>query len=656
MIKRGRSNFAVMKREELATWVTSEYALFTTFGHIIASELGHFHKGNPAFQVLHDGVTIAHKKYVGCAVSFVLPYTVGSELMLKNVIIATGFKRSSHSASDQRVQIKNAVSTVLGLGLEECMVSSMQDCAALDVLQEKDVTLFAPDKCNLHQMSKIGAWAVGDLTRRDGDLDYNPFPEAQKVLKQVLEIGKEFTYGHRWSKLLNILQQHGSRWKTKPLNAAEGKTRITIRGDSLLSVLKVHKGIKAYLSSEIALAKFKSEEGRLKALRMSDEDWRVACDLEAILYSCRYFTSFSQYEINYTGAYGVLLKDLAVKTFETSSSLLRVDLDSIMISEAKHIPRNKTAFKDMTEIGQRAWERAYTEAQKRCSKQALTEREKIAIILDLRTKNSPVLDDQMKMDCYKTLEEVYLKYRMVLYGQVDTNPDTLSTCSDGNVDAAGWENVLSMESQSKDAFSNRETSRREYQQVIKNWLKLKVNWRQYDTQNLLPKDSETFDCFDLLVIDIGPLYAELLHDKYRTNFGLLPRIALTTIATKLSESFCERHNSAAKLIVPNGSCWLSDTEIEMLSCLRMNRGFMEFMKENYGEMAKADLKKNLSKLKTASVSTTSKPNETRYLSDVFASVDESLMSSPSNSWFFYGIGLVLFILDVRLYLKVKIRT
>mmetsp|Transcript_28644 Transcript_28644/g.35169 ORF Transcript_28644/g.35169 Transcript_28644/m.35169 type:complete len:159 (+) Transcript_28644:1132-1608(+) len=158
------------------------------------------------------------------------------------------------------------------------------------------------------------------------------------------------------------------------------------------------------------------------------------------------------------------------------------------------------------------------------------------------------------------------------------------------------------------------------------------------------------------MIDIGPLYAELLHDKYRTNFGLLPRIALTTIATKLNESFCERHYSTAKLIVPNGSCWLSDTEIEMLSCLRMNRGFMEFMKENYGEMAKADLKRKVSKLKTASVSTTSKPNETRYLSDVFASVDESLMSSPSNSWFFYGIGLVLFILDVRLYLKVKIRT
>jgi hypothetical protein len=53
-----------------------------------------------------------------------------------------------------------------------------------------------------------------------------------------------------------------------------------------------------------------------------------------------------------------------------------------------------------------------------------------------------------------------------------------------------------------------------------------------------------------------------------------------------AESYCERILSCANNVVTTGNTLLSDEEVEMIVILRMNREFMEFMREHYGEEAK----------------------------------------------------------------------
>ena len=44
--------------------------------------------------------------------------------------------------------------------------------------------------------------------------------------------------------------------------------------------------------------------------------------------------------------------------------------------------------------------------------------------------------------------------------------------------------------------------------------------------------------------------------------------------------------SAANLVVNDGNTLLSDRHVEMLTILRMNRAFMEFMRANYNSVAR----------------------------------------------------------------------
>jgi hypothetical protein len=56
-----------------------------------------------------------------------------------------------------------------------------------------------------------------------------------------------------------------------------------------------------------------------------------------------------------------------------------------------------------------------------------------------------------------------------------------------------------------------------------------------------------------------------------------------SIGGSLASSFCQRINSCAKLVLTDGNSLLSPDEINMLVTLRMNRKFMQFMRENHAK-------------------------------------------------------------------------
>ena len=64
--------------------------------------------------------------------------------------------------------------------------------------------------------------------------------------------------------------------------------------------------------------------------------------------------------------------------------------------------------------------------------------------------------------------------------------------------------------------------------------------------------------------------------------GLVPLMASCSkgqIGALNAESFCERVLSQSNLVMTDGNTLLSDEEIEMVVFLRVNREFMEFMRE-----------------------------------------------------------------------------
>ena len=96
---------------------------------------------------------------------------------------------------------------------------------------------------------------------------------------------------------------------------------------------------------------------------------------------------------------------------------------------------------------------------------------------------------------------------------------------------------------------------------------------------------------------MGTFYRKIISsDPERKVYGLIPVMAScshASLGALNAESFCERVLSAANLVVTDGNTLLSPEEVEMLSILRINRGFMETSRSKYAEEAKQQFKMTL---------------------------------------------------------------
>lgn len=91
---------------------------------------------------------------------------------------------------------------------------------------------------------------------------------------------------------------------------------------------------------------------------------------------------------------------------------------------------------------------------------------------------------------------------------------------------------------------------------------------------------------DLWHADMGKVLKRVFFDadKTRTLFGYLPLMATSSrgsIAANTAVSFCERINSAANLTLTKTNSVLSPEEINMMTVLRVNRGYMEYMRKEH---------------------------------------------------------------------------
>ena len=106
------------------------------------------------------------------------------------IIIALSFREVLSSKAEKVKELAEDVSLELtDKQFKDIFSSSVQDQAAKKVAKELDV---ATDTCDMHQGDKIGASAVGELTRSRDGVVINAFPESLEIIQLLRDMVKHF--------------------------------------------------------------------------------------------------------------------------------------------------------------------------------------------------------------------------------------------------------------------------------------------------------------------------------------------------------------------------------------------------------------------------------------------------------------------------------
>jgi len=137
--------------------------------------------------------------------------------------------------------------------------------------------------------------------------------------------------------------------------------------------------------------------------------------------------------------------------------------------------------------------------------------------------------------------------------------------------------------------------RKEFQEVHVNYTdqSQSINWDEIcpTLQEELGEDEAVDVVKHLLKVDMMNVLKTffLKDDPDRKKYGYLPLMATHSrgsIGSLLSSSFAERINSAANLVLTKGNSVLDPVTVDMLVVLRMNRSFMQHMREKYKTLSK----------------------------------------------------------------------
>jgi len=110
------------------------------------------------------------------------------------------------------------------------------------------------------------------------------------------------------------------------------------------------------------------------------------------------------------------------------------------------------------------------------------------------------------------------------------------------------------------------------------------NWycKLYDS-NILPRNG-VLDIVDhLLKVDFEPIYNRVVKANSSKAFGLLPLMMSCSkyqLGSLNLQSFAERINSAANRVVTEETIQTNPTLVDKLVTLRMNKSFMDFIKDS----------------------------------------------------------------------------
>ena len=266
----------------------------------------------------------------------------------------------------------------------------------------------------------------------------------------------------------------------------------------------------------------------------------------------------------------------------------------------------------------------------------LTNRQLMATLLDVRTKDCLHITHTQRKNAVELLEKLYVEFseqshdyqkralEMKLAQLKDTKScvtpsqpprkkskiaaekvtqllqsATAGFCCDGTTaftdsDASSDQDIAAEATAPVPTLEERQFVYREnFKKYFKKWRTLALDWKQ-----LFPKESLSWanaagpdKVADLMQLPIGRVYKNIIAVGNGEDpiYGFLPLMAGCSkgqIGALNAESYAERVLSVANLIVTDGNTLLHDDMIEKLVLLRINRDFIEYMRVTYKYVSK----------------------------------------------------------------------
>ena len=497
-----------------------------------------------------------------------------------------------------------------GHSFEAIMARMRADRAAKGVAGALD--LDEEEVCEMHDTDKLGRSATGALVRTRMKVAINPFPEGVALIDAAHKLGVHFGYGNRHEELMKVAKTLGNVPEIR-IQVDYNTTRISAVHGLLLSEARLNRALKAYEIQYTPGWAFKAE------------DWRGLVEFEAVLNATRITATLAQVERDYMGAYTCVIKSMALSTLR-ADTLKVIELDKVGLSPK--LLRANIKIEDMSGMGQTARTRAILEGERRwCGNQTETltgaavqmgRHELLCMLLDKRTLGCHHVTAAQRHQAVVVFHEEYVKYYLQASKwdhnalkesrekaealRVDADDDDSGVKTEAGISSLFSGSIFQGSSWSDDGEEDEEEeieemaketfAKAEAERVLKNWKKYPVDWRDlFPSLKEKKKEGESLDLTeDLMRLDIGNLYKSVQQvDAGRQLLGFIPAMASCStgqLGALSAESYCERILSCANNVIMKGNTLLSDEELEMIVVLRMNKEFMQFMREHYSAEAK----------------------------------------------------------------------
>lgn len=301
------------------------------------------------------------------------------------------------------------------------------------------------------------------------------------------------------------------------------------------------------------------------------------------------------------GAMGPVIHQKMLDSY-AKGGLTILDLAKISKQSDKKLPCTERLMCNLTSIGQTCLERAHLEAERRhCGTKSefilgaeveLCDREKLATLLDPRTQRT--VASGLRASYEKLLKEQYICYAKKANEVDEPESEPESQPESPREPQPPLRRTMMGSSWDDDDDEEEETAPRAVLRVDldeKYGAEFDRSWKAYrkvsasaEWPSIYPElELEVpYDAFDLMGADLGRFFNILkTEDQDGSKYGHLPYMATHSrgsVGSLLASSFVERINSAANLIVTKGNTLLDPEEINMCTVLRMNRGYMKYMR------------------------------------------------------------------------------
>jgi hypothetical protein len=448
----------------------------------------------------------------------------------------------------------------------------------------------------------------------------NAFEEGQALMKKFHDIAVHFANSQKRRDKLNDIAGRNDWPAIKFSLARDDGTRVSMQCRFLLSMLRMNKSVKTYLSTiQTGLP------------HVTPEEWLAISEFQGVFDVSALVATLQQTEQAFTCALGLVLKRVMMEEFR---SIRIVVIDQDNVTKDPKVPKVKKSVSDFTDVGRTCLFRATLEAERRyCGNKGdeltnadvvPTDRELVSVLLDPRTVNSL---STLGLKSVKEMGLPKLRAIYVAYGQIalkydqdehdkehdgiiaepepedNGTDDSDNNCWDSEDEADGnGTTVPPKATPSRPPDKSAADFKTEFSKCFNMYRKrcAEIAWKD-EAPNLgivatkkgaLSQD----DVVDLWYLPMGHILKQFItEDPDRKKYGHLPYMATgskASIGALLASSFCERINSAANIVLHDGNLKLGEEEINKMTVLRMNRTFMQHMRSTYPNVTLEELKRH----------------------------------------------------------------